>query len=245
MLGALAVACISKAEGERRSLPHECREGPPAYSARSTCQPGGEAVVVTRVVDGDTVELEDGSQIQLIGIDAPEADECGGADAASFVRRELTDQVVRVYADAEDGVDRIGRPLRYVRYGESAGSTKDLAHEMMRRGLVRRFPAYAGDPVYTVELQSAYETARAARLGIYGSTCVRVVSPRPDTSTSDYFDDRTNRQVSDRDRYRDVSPRPDDDDDVTAPRDDDKSDLYPGYTGPRCHLPGGETYRPC
>lgn len=244
MLGALAVACISKTEGERRSFPQECREAPTAYSAVSTCQPGGEAVVVTRIVDGDTVELEDGSQIQLIGIDAPEVEECGGVAAASFVRRELTDQVVRVYDDAGNAVDRIGRPLRYVRYGESAGSTKDLAHEMMQQGLVRRFPAYAGDPVYTVELQSAYETARAARLGIYGSTCGRVVSPRPDASTSDYSDDRTNRQASDRD-YREVSPRPDDDDDVIAPRDDDKSDSYPGYTGPRCYLPGGETYRPC
>ncbi len=195
VLGVLAVACLPEAEGERRSFPEKCSEAPPTYSARSTCQPGGEAVVVTRIVDGDTVELEDGSQIQLIGIDAPEVDECGGADAASFVRRELTDQVVHVYTDGRNAVDRIGRPLRYVRYGESAGSTKDLAHEMMQQGLVRRFPAYAGDPVYTVELQSAYEAARAARLGIYGSTCIRVVSPRPDTSTSDYSDNdrRTGR----------------------------------------------------
>jgi micrococcal nuclease len=33
-------------------------------------------------------------------------------------------------------------------------------------------------------------------------------------------------------------------------RDDDEEDTssadpYPGYTGPRCYLPGGKTYRPC
>jgi endonuclease YncB( thermonuclease family) len=252
----LAAACLPEDVDERRSFPEECLTESTQYGAEVTCQKGGEPVVVTRVIDGDTLELELGRQIQLIGIDAPELDECGGAEAMSFIRRELSDKVVRIYEDADAAADRVGRPLRYVRYGEDARATKDLAHELLRDGLVRRFPAYAGNPAYTVELEAAYQVASRRSLGIYGLACAGVVSPwRIGDSTSDDSDDRDYRSESEQSRDTNVIPSPSEEGDSdrrTTSRDsrDDEEDTsstdpYPGYTGPRCYLPGGTTYRPC
>ncbi|MCL2620127.1 MAG: hypothetical protein FWD97_04240 [Defluviitaleaceae bacterium] len=42
--------------------------------------------VVTRVIDGDTVELYSGERVRLIGIDAPEVGEAGADEATNFVR---------------------------------------------------------------------------------------------------------------------------------------------------------------
>jgi endonuclease YncB( thermonuclease family) len=259
LVGILAAACLPEAVDERRSFPKACSEGSASYSARSSCEPGGESVVVARVIDGDTLELENGRQIQLIGVDAPEADECGGVAAVSFIRRALTDQVVRIYEDAESTEDRVGRPLRYIRYGESAGATKDLAYGMLKRGLVRRFPAYAGNPTYTIELETVYQAAAAELLGIYGAACGRAVSPlRVTDDTSDENDDKSRHSSSEQGDDRFVAPTSGEDDDEARPRvttgengskdsdeDQDEVDPYPGYTGPRCYLPGGKTYRPC
>ncbi|MFR9807324.1 thermonuclease family protein [Pseudonocardia sp. RS010] len=259
LAGLLAAACLPEDVDERRSFPEECTTESTRYAAEAACQQGGERVVVTRVIDGDTLALEDGRQVQLVGIDAPELDECGGAEAMSFIRRELTDKIVRIYEDGDTGEDRVGRPLRYVRYGENASATKDLAHEMLRDGLVRRFPAYAGNPAYTLELEAAYQAASVRSLGIYGLACTSVVSPWrvadrvSDDSVSD--DDRSDRSASERSRDTYVSPPVDDDDDSDRrstsrdsggdEKDEPAADPYPGYTGPRCYLPGGTTYRPC
>ena len=45
------------------------------------------APVVTRVVDGDTVEVSTGATIRLIGIDTPEVGQCGYGPAAQRPRR--------------------------------------------------------------------------------------------------------------------------------------------------------------
>jgi endonuclease YncB( thermonuclease family) len=37
--------------------------------------------VVTRVVDGDTVDVANGQRVRLIGIDTPESGQCGAAEA--------------------------------------------------------------------------------------------------------------------------------------------------------------------
>ena len=81
--------------------------------------PQGNTVLVTRVIDGDTIEIEGGAKIRYIGIDAPEiayAQQAGEffGQEASEKNRELVEGK-RVYLEKDtQNEDDHGRLLRYV-----------------------------------------------------------------------------------------------------------------------------------
>lgn len=76
----------------------------------------GQAHVVSRVIDGDTVELGDGRTVRLVGIDTPERGECGFDEATADLVRLVEGRSVRLTRTGED-TDRYGRLLRYVDVG--------------------------------------------------------------------------------------------------------------------------------
>lgn len=75
--------------------------------------------VVERVIDGDTLVLESGETVRLIGVDAPEIAKDGrpgqpySQRAKAFVRRLAEGKTVRLERDAQER-DRYGRLLAYV-----------------------------------------------------------------------------------------------------------------------------------
>lgn len=74
---------------------------------------------ISRVVDGDTVDLTNGAKIRLVQIDTPEVYfgvECWGRQASAATKRLLPPGTrVRLIGEpATDNVDRYGRLLRYV-----------------------------------------------------------------------------------------------------------------------------------
>jgi hypothetical protein len=71
---------------------------------------------VTRVVDGDTLELGNGETVRLVGIDTPEVGECGYDRATVALARLVSGKQVRLALSDEDR-DRYGRLLRYVDVG--------------------------------------------------------------------------------------------------------------------------------
>ncbi len=82
--------------------------------------PHGEDRVVQRVVDGDTLVVDGGERVRLIGIDTPETKdprrpvECFGREAAGFAESLLASGTeVRLVFDVEE-VDRYDRTLAYV-----------------------------------------------------------------------------------------------------------------------------------
>lgn len=73
-------------------------------------------VRVTRVVDGDTIELAGRGKARLIGVDTPEVyggRECFGDQASQFTKREVGGKPVRFTVGREQR-DRYGRLLVYV-----------------------------------------------------------------------------------------------------------------------------------
>lgn len=81
--------------------------------------PSGEWRVVVRVIDGDTLELDGGERVRLIGVDTPESVdprrpvEYFGKEASAFTRRLAEGKRARLAYDQE-GSDRYGRTLAYV-----------------------------------------------------------------------------------------------------------------------------------
>ena len=80
----------------------------------TTQAPEPEALLVSRVVDGDTVDMSDGTTVRLIGIDTPERGECGYQDASITLAVIVDGQSVTLTPGARDDVDRYGRLLRYL-----------------------------------------------------------------------------------------------------------------------------------
>src|SRR3989344_6996325 len=90
-------------------------------SQESTSQPTAkeQLIKVTRVIDGDTIEIEGGQKVRYIGIDTPETvdprslPQCFGKEAASKNRELVEGKKVRLEKDILDK-DKYGRLLRYV-----------------------------------------------------------------------------------------------------------------------------------
>ena len=100
-------------------------EKPPAGAAEEDegLRPGVTQATVTRVVDGDTIDVEylagaelPATRVRLIGVDTPEVHgqtEAYGAEASAFTKEQLTGKTVWLERDVSD-TDRYGWALRYV-----------------------------------------------------------------------------------------------------------------------------------
>ena len=71
---------------------------------------------ISKVIDGDTVELSDGRKVRLIGVNAPESTtrtEEYGKEASKYTTSKLTGKTVYLQKDVSE-TDRYGRLLRIV-----------------------------------------------------------------------------------------------------------------------------------
>ena len=72
-----------------------------------------ETFIVTNVVNGDTLDLDNGERVRLVGIDTPEKGQCG-ADEAAFALTALTLNKTITLEPSDEDRDKYGRLLRYV-----------------------------------------------------------------------------------------------------------------------------------
>lgn len=73
---------------------------------------------VSRIVDGDTLDVSGVGRIRVIGIDAPERGECGYESATAAISVLVLGREVTLVPGAVDDADRYGRLLRYVDVGD-------------------------------------------------------------------------------------------------------------------------------
>lgn len=129
----------------------------------------GTSVLVTRVVDGDTIRVQLGGhevRVRLIGIDTPEIApgqpmECFGEEASAFTERELEGERVRLEFDVER-FDRFGRTLAYVFHDDL------FNEELVAQGYatVTTFPPNVR---YVDRFLAAQRAAREAGRGLWGA----------------------------------------------------------------------------
>lgn len=130
-----------------------------------TCGP--TTAHVARVIDGDTIELDDGSKVRYLLMNAPETtnghNDCYGANAAQFNSDRVLDKTVELAYDVQCK-DMYGRWLAYVTVdGVELNST------MVERGYacVLHIPP-DGDSRYA-EFKTYEDDAKAAGRGLWGA----------------------------------------------------------------------------
>ncbi len=122
----------------------------------------GSAVLVTRVIDGDTIELSTGEKVRYIGIDTPEKnqDECFNREATAKNKELVENKLVTLESDIRDK-DYFGRLLRYV-YVD--GMMVNL--ELVKQGYAVAI-SYPPDVKYQPQLQTAQTFAQTQQLGLW------------------------------------------------------------------------------
>ena len=125
---------------------------------------------VVRVIDGDTVELDDGRSVRLLGIDATELgyngdpSESGAETARDWLKDRLTGKHVELRY-GPDRLDRYGRTLAWIFLPTGELINKELLAEGQAR-LVTRF-GLPGD--LSAELHQATAQAQVQRKGIWNN----------------------------------------------------------------------------
>jgi micrococcal nuclease len=149
--------------------------------------PAGEAALVTRVVDGDTIEVQIAGatyRVRYIGIDTPETVDprrpvgCYGREASERNRQLVEGKTVGLEKDVSE-TDDFGRLLRYVWVdGEMVNAT------LVREGYATA-ATYPPDVKHQELFLSLQQEAIEAGRGLWGPACA-TPTPTPATGVCDY-----------------------------------------------------------
>ncbi len=147
---------------------------PPTVAA----DPIETTAVVLKVVDGDTIDIQDDIRgrlrIRVLGIDTPETKKpgytvgCWGPQATQFAQDTLLRQRVAFLADpTQDRTDRYGRTLAYLIKADGWNYSVEAA----RAGTAHAY-IYDNNPVQKyAEIAAAEQEAKAAGRGLWGPPC--------------------------------------------------------------------------
>ncbi len=122
---------------------------------------------ITRVIDGDTVELSTGQRVRYIGVDTPETldprkgVQCFGKEASAYNKSIVLNQKVRLAKDVSD-MDRYHRLLRYVYLEDGTLLNLKLVEEGYAKAAT--FPP---DVKYSKVFVAAEAAAREAGKGLW------------------------------------------------------------------------------
>ena len=139
----------------------------PADNLNETEKNVESLVLVTRVIDGDTIEIQGSVKVRYIGIDTPEtvdpraSVQCFGKEAAEKNRELVEGKIVLLERDVSD-TDRYGRLLRYVWIGDV------LVNESLVKEGYAYSSAYPPDVKYQDRFDKAQEFAQERNFGLWG-----------------------------------------------------------------------------
>ena len=125
-------------------------------------------VLVQRVIDGDTFDLDDGTRVRMLGIDAPEAGfgdktpEPFSSEATEWLKRRIEGREVALRIDYPK-TDRYSRTLAWV--FEPDGTM--VNERMLREGFVKLLDDFGLPADLEPELRKAEAEARVRRVGVW------------------------------------------------------------------------------
>ena len=138
----------------------QAKQGRRAGGARVS----GGNYLVEYVYDGDSLRLENGAEVRLVGIDTPEKGREMSDEGRNFAKDMLESRTVRLVS-AEEPVDKYGRNLAYL-YLTTAQGELLVNAEMARLGYAYAWP-YKPNTTHSAEILAAQKEAQAAHRGLW------------------------------------------------------------------------------
>jgi micrococcal nuclease len=132
----------------------------------------GERAIVTKVVDGDTIQLDNGKTVRFVGIDTPETVDprrpvgCFGKEASNETKSLLTGKEVVLQKDISD-IDKYKRLLRYIYLPLENGTTLFVNDYLVREGFAKVY-TYPPDVKFNEQFREAEKYARENKKGLWG-----------------------------------------------------------------------------
>ena len=120
---------------------------------------------IVRVSDGDTVTLEDGQSVRLLGINAPELHHPDlpvqkfGEEAKKYLADEIEGKTCVLYFNVNEKFDRYNRLLAYIYYNDRL-----INAELVKKGLAY---AYGGKDKRAREILVIENIARRIKRGLW------------------------------------------------------------------------------
>lgn len=125
---------------------------------------------VTKIIDGDTIEIENGQKVRYIGMDTPETVDprrpiqCYGIEASNKNKELVLDKEVYLEKDVSE-TDRYGRLLRYVWVNEV------MINKLLVEEGYARAATFPPDVKYAEIFLQTQEKARKELKGLWGNQC--------------------------------------------------------------------------
>lgn len=132
----------------------------------------GERVIVTKVIDGDTIEVNGDKTVRLIGIDTPETVDprrpvgCFGKQASNETKKILAGKEIILQKDISE-TDKYGRLLRYIFLPLENGQTLFVNDYLVREGYAKVL-TFPPDVKFNEQLRQAETAARENKKGLWG-----------------------------------------------------------------------------
>lgn len=143
-----------------------------SYFYPNTIKNSENKIIVSRVIDGDTIVLNTGERLRYIGIDTPEINfgknpECFALKAKEFNQKLVEKKEIKIEKDVSDK-DKFVRLLRYVYVDHESTSSAIFVNEYLVRQGYAIVSTYPPDVKYIEDLLLAQKDARENNRGLWG-----------------------------------------------------------------------------
>jgi micrococcal nuclease len=162
----------------------ESSSQPAVLGASESSAQAQKTYTVTRVIDGDTIEVTRDNKtdkVRYIGVDTPETvdphrpDGCFGKEASDENKKILTGHEVILEKDVSE-TDKFGRLLRYVYLKLDDGSFLFVNDYMAREGFAKA-STFPPDVKFASRFSEAQSEAQKAQIGLWSpNTCSGITS---------------------------------------------------------------------
>lgn len=129
---------------------------------------GKNTAIVSKVRDGDTIELSNGKVIRYLGVDTPEKGECYATRSSELNQKLTLNKKVRIEYDA-DRYDQFGRELAYVYTFDKSDTEIMVSEELLKIG-AGEFQPDKLNTKYQSRLVLAAESGHKNSVGMW-TTC--------------------------------------------------------------------------
>lgn len=140
----------------------------------------GTSTKVTRIIDGDTFEIETGEKVRLIGINAPEISDVFGQEAKKHLSYLIDGKIIELQNDnVSKDRDQYSRLLRYITLNGT-----DINKQMILDGYAFAYLKYRFDKAD--EYKHAQLTASHNNNGMWGNEKSQEVRKRQESKDWNY-----------------------------------------------------------